>query len=109
MGVTILRNASVLDPEKGELVPGQSVVVEGGRIADVGPGLSGPGDALILDAGGRTVMPGLIDAHTHPAIVDDDLFGMAGMATDLRRGAGRAGAGRDARAGFYHDPRRRGR
>ena len=41
MGVTILRNASVLDPEKGELVPGQSVVVEGGRIADVGPGLSG--------------------------------------------------------------------
>ncbi len=77
MGVTILRNASVLDPEKGELVPGQSVVVEGGRIADVGPGLSGPGDALILDAGGRTVMPGLIDAHTHPAIVDDDLFGMA--------------------------------
>jgi imidazolonepropionase-like amidohydrolase len=68
MGVTILRNASVLDPEKGELAPGQSVVVEGGRIADVGPGLSGPGDALILDAAGRTVMPGLIDAHTHPAI-----------------------------------------
>ena len=77
MGVTILRNASVLDPEKGELAPGQSVVVEGGRIADVGPGLSGPDDALILDAGGRTVMPGLIDAHTHPAVVDDDLFGMA--------------------------------
>jgi len=77
MGVTILRNASVLDPEQGELAPGQSVVVEGGRIADVGPGLSGPDDALILDAGGRTVMPGLIDAHTHPAVVDDDLFGMA--------------------------------
>lgn len=77
MGVTILRNASVLDPQKGELVPGQSVVIEGGRIADVGPGLSGPGDALTVDAGGRTVMPGLIDAHTHPAVVDDDLFGMA--------------------------------
>ena len=46
MGVTILRNASVLDPEKGELVPGQSVVVEDGRIADVGPGLSGPDDAV---------------------------------------------------------------
>jgi dihydroorotase-like cyclic amidohydrolase len=61
MGVTILRNAAVLDPEKGELAPGQSVVVEGGRIADVGTGLSGPGDAVILDAAGRTVMPGLID------------------------------------------------
>ncbi len=77
MGVTILRNASVLDPDKAELALGQSVVVEGGRIADVGPGLSGPGDAVILDAAGRTVMPGLIDAHTHPAVVDHDLFGLA--------------------------------
>ena len=32
MGVTILRNASVLDPEAGELTEGQSVVIEGGRI-----------------------------------------------------------------------------
>ena len=77
MGVMILRNASVLDPEKGELAPGQSVVVEDGRIADVGPGLSGPDDAVILDAAGRTVMPGLIDAHTHPAIVDHDVSGLA--------------------------------
>ncbi len=52
MGVTILRNVSVLDPDKAELALGQSVVVEGGRIADVGPGLSGPGDAVILDAAG---------------------------------------------------------
>jgi len=98
MGVTILRNASVLDPEKGELAPGQSVVVEGGRIADVGPGLSGPGDALILDAGGRTVMPGLIDAHTHPAIVDDDLSGMAEWPpTYVAARAGRVLAGMLAR------------
>jgi hypothetical protein len=31
MGVTILRNASVLDPERGELAEGQPVAVEGGR------------------------------------------------------------------------------
>lgn len=77
MGVTILRNAAVLDAERGELAEGPSVVVENGRIADVGPGLAGPGDAVLLDVGGRTVMPGLIDAHTHPAVVDTDLFGMA--------------------------------
>ncbi|HTT00275.1 MAG TPA: amidohydrolase family protein [Streptosporangiaceae bacterium] len=77
MTVTILRNAAVLDPERGELAGGQSVVIEGGRIADVGPGLGGPDDAVVLDAGGRTVMPGLIDAHTHPAVVDMDLFAMA--------------------------------
>jgi imidazolonepropionase-like amidohydrolase len=77
MAVTILRNASVLDPERGELDEGQSVVVDGGRIADVGPGLTGPDDAVIVDVGGRTIMPGLIDAHTHPAVVDEDIFAMA--------------------------------
>ena len=77
MGVTILRNASVLDPEPGELAEGQSVVIEGGRIADVGPGLTGPDDAVVLEVAGQTVMPGLIDAHTHPAIVDTDVFAMA--------------------------------
>ena len=41
MGVMILRNAAVLDPERGELAEGLSVVVDDGRIADVGPGLAG--------------------------------------------------------------------
>jgi len=91
MAVTILRNASVLDPERGELAEGQSVAVEDGRIADVGPGLTGPDDALILDVAGRTVMPGLIDAHTHPAIVDADIFAMAEWSpTYVAARAGRA-------------------
>ena len=77
MGVTILRNASVLDPERGELAEGQSVVISGNRIADVGRGLTGPDDAVVLDVAGQTVMPGLIDAHTHPAVVDMDVFAMA--------------------------------
>jgi imidazolonepropionase-like amidohydrolase len=53
------------------------VVVEDGRVADVGAGLTGPDDATVLDVAGQTVMPGLIDAHTHPAIVDQELFDMA--------------------------------
>jgi len=77
MGITILQHAAVLDPVRGDLAEEQSVVVDGRRIADVGPGLAGPDDAVIVDVGGRTVMPGLIDAHTHPAIVDADVFAMA--------------------------------
>ena len=77
MTVTILRNACVLDPASATRAEGQSVAVENGRITDVGPRLTCPSDALIVDAGNRTVMPGLIDAHTHPAIVDEDVFGMA--------------------------------
>jgi imidazolonepropionase-like amidohydrolase len=77
MTVTIVRNAAVLDPVSATRVEGQAVAVENGRIADVGPRLTGPSDAVIVDAGNRTVMPGLIDAHTHPAIVDEDVFGLA--------------------------------
>ncbi|HEY1823588.1 MAG TPA: amidohydrolase family protein [Trebonia sp.] len=126
MTVTILRNASVLDAADGTLTPGQSVVVEGGRIADVGPGLTGPDDAVRLDVAGRTVMPGLIDAHTHPAIVDHDVFGLAewpptyvaarasrvlaGMLargfTSIRDvGAGEVGLARAVEEGYFTGPR----
>src|SRR6266702_7855593 len=77
MGLTILRNASVLDPEHGDLAEGQSVVIDGARIADVGPRLARPDGAVVFDVAGQTVMPGLIDAHTHPAVVDMDVFAMA--------------------------------
>jgi imidazolonepropionase-like amidohydrolase len=126
MAVTILRNASVLDPEAGSLTPGQSVVVEEGRIADVGPGLTGPEDATVLDVAGRTVMPGLIDAHTHPAVVDHELFDMAewpptyvaarashALAGMLARGftsirdvgAGEIGLARAVEEGYFTGPR----
>jgi imidazolonepropionase-like amidohydrolase len=126
MTVTILQNASVLDAADGTLTPGQSVVVEGGRIADVGPRLTGPDDAVRLDVAGRTVMPGLIDAHTHPAIVDHDVFGLAewpptyvaarasrvlaGMLargfTSIRDvGAGEVGLARAVEEGYFTGPR----
>jgi imidazolonepropionase-like amidohydrolase len=73
----LFRNATVLDPRRGELTPDQSIVVEGGRISDVGSHLRGPADAVVFDVAGKTVMPGLIDTHTHPAIVDMDVTGMA--------------------------------
>ena len=126
MTVTILRNASVLDADNATLSEGQAVVIENGRIADVGPGLAGPDDAVIINAGNRTVMPGLIDAHTHPAIVDEDVFGLAewpptyvaaragqvlrGMLmrgfTSIRdAGAGDHGLARAVEEGYFDGPR----
>jgi imidazolonepropionase-like amidohydrolase len=126
MAVTILRNASVLDAENGSLNADQSVVIEDGRIADVGAGLTAPQDALILDVRGQTVMPGLIDAHTHPAVVDHELFDMAewspvyvaarasravaGMLargfTSIRDvGAGEIGLARAIEEGYFPGPR----
>ena len=126
MTVTILRNASVLDAADGTLTPGQSVVIEGTRIVDVTPGVTAPDDAILLDVRGRTVMPGLIDAHTHPAIVDHDVFGLAewpptyvaarasrvlaGMLargfTSIRDvGAGEVGLARAIEEGYFQGPR----
>jgi imidazolonepropionase-like amidohydrolase len=65
-GRILIRDACVLDPEAGELVEGQAVVVDGDRIVEVGPtGTVRRGDGMVLDARGMTVMPGLIDAHVH--------------------------------------------
>ncbi len=61
---TLITNACVLDPERARITPDSSVLVEGDRIADVGPRLSAQ-NARIVDARGRTVMPGLIDCHVH--------------------------------------------
>jgi imidazolonepropionase-like amidohydrolase len=46
-------------------IQGGTVLIENGRIKEVGAGLSIPGEADIVDASGMTVTPGLIDAHTH--------------------------------------------
>jgi imidazolonepropionase-like amidohydrolase len=65
-GRILIREAAVLVPEAGELVEGQAVLVDGDRIVEVGPtGTVSGGDATVLEAGGMTVMPGLIDAHVH--------------------------------------------
>lgn len=69
----LFRNASVLDVERGELVPDRSVLVREDRIVEVGgPGLSA-GDAIAIDVRGRTLMPGLIDGHVHVNAVTADL------------------------------------
>ena len=41
------------------------IVVEDGRIASITPGRDAPAGARVIDLGTRTVLPGLIDLHTH--------------------------------------------
>jgi len=70
----VLGNAAVLDPEAGSLTEGQAVVVEDGRVVEVASASSvRAGDATFLDVSGRTVMPGLIDAHVHVYAATADL------------------------------------
>ena len=63
---TVLRAATVIDG-RGGVQHNVDIVVEGNRIARIIPKGSAPAKARVVDLGERTVLPGLIDAHTHPA------------------------------------------
>jgi imidazolonepropionase-like amidohydrolase len=76
----LLRNVTVIDGTGAAPVPGQAVVVEGSRIAWIGPVDSAPSTAPenVIDGGGRTVLPGLINCHVHlTADGAPDLFAQA--------------------------------
>ena len=62
-GAFAIRNARVFDGER--VLPRATVVVVNGAIAAVAPDALVPPGAQIFDAAGRTLLPGLIDAHTH--------------------------------------------
>jgi imidazolonepropionase-like amidohydrolase len=60
-----ITNATLIDGTGAGPVRGATLIVEGERIERVGPGIEPPRGAEVIDAGGRTLMPGLIDAHVH--------------------------------------------
>ena len=61
---TLIRNATVLTVSRGTLT-GTDVLIRGGKIAAVGPNLRAPDGARVIDATGKFVLPGIIDAHSH--------------------------------------------
>src|SRR6478609_8939684 len=48
-----------------------TVLMHGGRIAAMGPNVTVPADATVIDADGRWVLPGFIDAHTHLGVHEE--------------------------------------
>jgi imidazolonepropionase-like amidohydrolase len=61
---TLIRNATVLTASHGAL-SATDILIRGGKIAAVGQNLKAPEGARVIDATGRFVSPGIIDAHSH--------------------------------------------
>ena len=66
--VTAVKAGRLIDPETGTATTNQIIIIEGERIKDVGPNLPIPSGATVIDLSKLTVLPGLVDAHTHMAI-----------------------------------------
>ena len=63
--VTAIKAGKMIDTDAGTVLSNQIILVKGGKIEAVGGNLSIPSDAKVIDLSGMTVLPGLIDCHTH--------------------------------------------
>lgn len=79
-GPVVLRNVRIIDGKGNAPRPDQDVVIQNGRIAAIGKGgtLTVPVTATIIDGRGLTLLPGLMDLHSHFRGVDR----MASMVVD---------------------------
>jgi len=117
-------NGNLFDSERGVMRPKTTVVIRGDRIADVGPAesVAVPAGATVIDAAGKTVMPGLWDMHGHMQLTSQSAGGVMelsfgittvrDLASDLdvavstrdRAQAGRLAMPREILAGFMEGP-----
>ncbi len=65
MTALLIRSGRVLDVQTLRYLPDTSLLIRDGRIEAMGPQLPLPEGATVMDARGKTVMPGLIDCHVH--------------------------------------------
>jgi imidazolonepropionase-like amidohydrolase len=70
--VVVIRAGHLLDTESGRSLGPQTIIVRDGAIAEIGASLPTPANARVIDLSAYTVLPGLIDAHTHLTIDQHD-------------------------------------
>lgn len=71
--VTAIRAGKLIDPETGRVAANQVILVDGGKITAVGAGVAIPAGATVIDLSDLTVLPGLVDTHTHLGLTYKDI------------------------------------
>jgi imidazolonepropionase-like amidohydrolase len=65
--VTVVKAGKLIDSDTGTVLIDQTILIRNNRIEKVGTGLAVPAGAKVIDLSKMTVLPGLIDCHTHLA------------------------------------------
>jgi imidazolonepropionase-like amidohydrolase len=99
----VIRCGQLVNPVDGSVTLNAIIIVRGERIEQVGTGLTIPAGARVIDLSAYTVLPGLIDSHTHILLQPEDERGAPPVVTKsqaFRTVQGVAAAKRDLEAGF---------
>lgn len=100
--VTVIRAGNLLNPDDGSLKKNAIIVVRGEKIEQVSAA-NIPDGATVIDLSNYTVLPGLIDCHTHILLQPEDEHGVPPVITksqSFRTVQGVAAARKDLEAGF---------
>jgi imidazolonepropionase-like amidohydrolase len=82
----VVRGGTLIDVTNGDLIRDAVIVIKGDRIESVNSGEPLPQDATVLDATGKYIIPGLIDAHIHYKNFSGPLYLNHGVTTVLSLG-----------------------
>jgi imidazolonepropionase-like amidohydrolase len=98
----VVRAGHLLDVKTGKLLSDQTIVIEDGKIARVGSSaeIKAPADAMLIDLANATVLPGLIDAHTHLTADPDFITEQLGISIPREALIGAKNARITLQAGF---------
>ncbi|MBX9784838.1 MAG: amidohydrolase family protein [Chitinophagaceae bacterium] len=88
----LIKNATIVDVEKGKLIPNQQVLISNGFISSISPAKKQIKADSVIDGKGMYLIPGLWDFHTHiwndattfPLLIANGITGVRGMFEDVK-------------------------